>query len=108
MLLAQPINRKTIFLAEFLAVSGALSLAFLLGVGVPAFGAQSSVTLYLLGAGDVDCGICCTCGLRAAVSTVTKPRPLASHFSFWFYFSLIYDGLILYVIYSFSDYPWKK
>ena len=27
---------------------------------------------------------------------------------FWFYFSLIYDGLILYVIYSFSDYPLEK
>ncbi|HQQ98772.1 MAG TPA: ABC transporter permease subunit [Cyclobacteriaceae bacterium] len=109
LLLAQPLNRKTIFLAEFLAVSGALCVAFLLGVGVPALVLNpSEVTLYLLGAGLLLTVVFVALAFGAAVSTRDKAKAIGFSLLFWFYFSLIYDGLILYVIYSFSDYPLEK
>ena len=31
-----------------------------------------------------------------------------SDLALWIYFSLVYDGLVLYIIYSFADYPLEK
>jgi Cu-processing system permease protein len=42
------------------------------------------------------------------VLTRDKAKAIGITLLFWFYFSLIYDGLLLWVIYSFSDYPLDK
>ena len=44
----------------------------------------------------------------ASVSTRDKAKGIGVALLFWIYFTLIYDGLVLYVIYSFSDYPLEK
>jgi Cu-processing system permease protein len=44
----------------------------------------------------------------ASVSTRDKAKGIGIALLFWIYFTLIYDGLVLYVIYSFSDYPLEK
>ncbi|HRG10098.1 MAG TPA: ABC transporter permease subunit, partial [Cyclobacteriaceae bacterium] len=44
----------------------------------------------------------------ASVLTRDKAKAIGIALLFWFYFSLIYDGLLLWVIYSFSDYPLEK
>lgn len=37
--------------------------------------------------------------------TRDKAKGIGIALLFWFYFSLIYDGILLWVVYSFSDYP---
>src|SRR5688572_11677045 len=37
-----------------------------------------------------------------------KARGIGFALLLWFYFSLIYDGLVLLVLFSFSDYPMEK
>ncbi|HEV8515118.1 MAG TPA: ABC transporter permease subunit, partial [Cyclobacteriaceae bacterium] len=44
----------------------------------------------------------------ASVTTRDKAKGIGVALLFWLYFTLIYDGLVLYVIYSFSDYPLEK
>jgi Cu-processing system permease protein len=44
----------------------------------------------------------------SSVLTRDKAKAIGLALLFWFYFSLIYDGLLLWIIYSFSDYPMEK
>jgi Cu-processing system permease protein len=44
----------------------------------------------------------------AAVLTRDKAKAIGVALLFWFYFSLIYDGFLLWFVYAFSDYPLEK
>jgi Cu-processing system permease protein len=108
-MLAQPVNRRVIFLSEYLALALSLSLAYLIGVGVPVFlfGATSS-GLSLLFSGFMLTLVFVSLAFLASVLTRDKAKAIGLALLFWLYFSLIYDGLLLWVIFSFSDYPIEK
>ncbi|MBL7846758.1 MAG: ABC transporter permease subunit [Cyclobacteriaceae bacterium] len=108
LLLSQPIDRKVIFFSEFLAISIALSAAYLVGVGLPVLLLGGQGALYMLVSGLLLTWVFVSLAFAASVSTRDKARGIGMSLLFWFYFSLIYDGLILYLIYSFSDYPMEK
>jgi Cu-processing system permease protein len=44
----------------------------------------------------------------ASVKARDKARGIGFALLLWFYFALIYDGLILLILFSFSDYPLEK
>jgi Cu-processing system permease protein len=109
LLLSQPVNRKTIFFAEFLAISVALAVAFFIGVALPMiFLNLTESTGYLIMAGLLLTFVFVALAFGASVSTRDKAKAIGISLLFWFYFTLIYDGLVLYIIYSFSDYPLEK
>lgn len=109
LLLAQPVNRKTIYFAEYLSISMALSMAFLIGVAIPMLLFNfSESSVYLIMAGLLLTFVFVALAFGASVSTRDKAKAIGVALLFWFYFTLIYDGLILYIIYSFSDYPLDK
>ncbi len=109
LLLAQPINRKAIFLSEFSAVALALCLAYAIGVGIPItiFSAGTD-TIYLIISGMMLTLVFVSLAFSASVMTRDKAKGIGLALLFWFYFTLIYDGFVLYVIYAFSDYPLEK
>jgi len=109
LLLSQPVNRKTIFLAEFFSVAFALNCAFFIGVGIPVMILNfSESAVYLILSGLLLTLVFVALAFAAAVFTRDKAKGIGIALLFWFYFTLIYDGLILYIIYSFSDYPMEK
>jgi len=109
LLLSQPVNRRTIFMAEFFSVALALSLAFLIGVAFPMIMlAYSQASVYLILSGLLLTFVFVSLAFLASVSTRDKAKGIGVAILFWIYFTLIYDGLVLYVIYSFSDYPLEK
>lgn len=109
LLLAQPVNRKTIYFAEYLSISIALSVAYIIGVALPLLIFNfSESSLYLIMAGLLLTFVFVALAFGASVSTRDKAKAIGVALLFWFYFTLIYDGLILYVIFSFSDYPLDK
>lgn len=109
LMLAQPVSRPTIYFAEYLSVSLALSVAYGIGVGIPLLLLNfSSSSVYLLLAGWLLTFVFVALAFAASVSTRDKAKAIGVALLFWFYFSLIYDGFILYIIYSFSDYPLEK
>jgi len=106
LLLAQPLNRKIIFLSEYSAVALSMCFSFLVGVGVPALlysPRQSTITL--LSVGTLLTLVFVSFAFFSSVVTRDKAKAIGVALLFWFYFSLIYDGLVLWVIYTFSDYP---
>lgn len=109
LLLSQPVPRKVIFFAEFAALSLALSLAFCIGVGVPVFMLNFSLNaVFLVAAGILLTIAFVALAFAASVAIRDKARAIGVSLLLWFYFTLIYDGFVLYIIYSFSDYPLEK
>lgn len=109
LMLAQPINRRVIFLGEYFAVGASLCFAFMVGVGIPIllYGANTSA-FTLLFVGVVLTLVFVSMAFLASVLTRDKAKAIGIALLFWFYFSLIYDGLLLWVVYSFADYPLEK
>jgi len=109
LMLAQPVKRSHVFLSQIIAVAIVLSLALILGFGVPMLIWGSDMTvLTLLGIGISLSIVFASLAFLASVSTRDKAKAIGISLSIWIYFSLIYDGLVLYMIYSFADYPLEK
>jgi Cu-processing system permease protein len=109
LMLAQPVKRSTVFLGEYMGVASSLCAAFAAGVGIPMliFG-LSPTGLTLLFTGVVLTLVFVSLAFLSSVLTRDKAKAIGIALLFWFYFSLIYDGLLLWVVYSFSDYPLEK
>ncbi len=109
LMLAQPVNRRAVFLSEYLAVASSLCLAFVVGVGFPfvLYGAWQPISTLMI-TGIFLTLVFVSLAFFASVLTRDKARAIGIALLFWFYFSLIYDGLLLWIIYSFSDYPLEK
>jgi Cu-processing system permease protein len=109
LMLAQPINRKVVFIGEYVAVTFSLCMAFAVGIGLPIllYGASSSGLALILN-GIVLTMVFVSLAFLASVLTRDKARAIGIALLFWFYFSLIYDGFLLWFVYAFSDYPLEK
>lgn len=109
LMLAQPVNRPVIFLGEYFAVALSLCFAFTAGVGIPMVmygaGMQGFTLLY---SGLMLTLVFVSLAFLSSVLTRDKAKAIGVALLFWFYFSLIYDGLLMWIIYSFSDYPLEK
>lgn len=109
LMLAQPVNRRVIFLGEFGAVAISLCFAFTIGVGLPMVLFGTSISgLTLLYSGIMLTLVFVSLAFLSSVLTRDKAKAIGVALLFWFYFSLIYDGLLMWIIYSFMDYPLEK
>lgn len=109
LLASQPIKRRTILLAEFTGVCVALCSALLLGVGLPVVIYAASATGFtLLGVGVVLTVIFIALAFLGAVATRDKTRGIGVAMLLWFYFALLHGGLMLFVMFTFEDYPLEK
>jgi Cu-processing system permease protein len=109
LMLAQPINRKVVFVGEYLSVAFSLCMAFIFGVGAPmlVYGIDAS-GLSLIFCGVILTMVFVSLAFLASVLTRDKAKAIGMALLFWFYFSLIYDGFLLWFVYAFSDYPLEK
>jgi len=109
LMLAQPINRRVVFMGEYLAVTFSLTMAFAVGIGIPIlmYGISAS-GLALLFSGVVLTMVFVSLAFLASVLTRDKAKAIGVALLFWFYFSLIYDGFLLWFVYAFNDYPLEK
>lgn len=109
LMLAQPVNRRTIFFAEYISIALSLSIAILAGIGLPIiiYGTDSA-SLSLIISGVLLNIVFVSLAFLASVLTRDKAKAIGVALLFWFYFSLIYDGALLWIIYSFQDYPIEK
>lgn len=109
MLLAQPVGRNQVILSEYFATAFSLMFAFLLGLGLPVLMYyQSYLAIIFLITG---CGLtmaCTSIAFLAAVLSRDKARGIGVVLMIWFYFALVYDGVVLMILFAFSDYPLEK
>lgn len=109
LLVAQPVSRRTILGAEYAGVGGALVAAFLFGIGLPvAVFAPDARGFTLLVVGVLLTLVFVSLAFLAAVLTRDKARGIGLALLLWFCFSILYDGLVLVLLFAFSDYPLEK
>jgi len=106
LLAAQPLHRTTLLLAQIIGVALALSAALLLGIGLPiALYAHTATGLTLVVVSLVLTFVFTALAFLAAVLARDKARGIGAVLLIWFYFALLHDGLTLYALFLFEDYP---
>ncbi len=109
LMLSQPLSRKRILMSEFAGISLSLLSAFFIGVGIPVLlYAASDTGMAILFTGAALTLVFTSIAFYASVSARDKAKGIGFALLLWFYFTLIYDGIVLLILFSFSDYPLEK
>lgn len=106
LLVAQPLKRKTLWLSIYAGLSLSLSLAFMIGVGIPVLLYDGTATGWVLILSGLFQTIIFTgIALLASVYTRDKAKGIGFSILLWFFFTLIYDAIVLLLLFQFSEYP---
>lgn len=109
MMLSQPVKRSWILLSEYFGISISFSLSYIIGMGIPlALYGQTGIMVHLLAAGVLLTFIFVSLALLSSVVSKDKAKGIGISLLLWFFFSVIYDGIILLLLFAFSDYPVER
>ncbi len=105
-LVSQPLQRQSIWGSLYLGLAGALSLAFFIGVGIPTFiYAFSYSGITLVGCGLLLSLIFVSIAMWTSVLIRDKSKGIGLAILLWLYFTLLFDALVLFILFQFADYP---
>lgn len=109
LLLSQPLQRKTIWWSLFIGLITALGMAFFVGAGLVILIFEPS----FLGLMLVICGLLLTfiftaIALLAAVLTKDKAKGIGLSIILWLFYAIIFDGIVLFMLFQWADYPIEK
>lgn len=106
LLLSQPIARGKIWLNIFIGLSSALILAYLLGCGVPILLYSSIETGFSLIIIGVMLSVIFTAfAMLSSIGSRDRAKGIGISIFVWLFFAIIYDGILLVLMFQFSDYP---
>ncbi|MBA5246477.1 ABC transporter permease subunit [Marnyiella aurantia] len=106
LLLSQPVSRVKVWSNIFLGLSAALVLAFLLGCGIPILLYSSIETGFsLILIGILLSIIFTSFAMLAAIASRDRAKGIGISIFIWMFFSIIYDGILLVMMFQFADYP---
>lgn len=109
LLVSQPLKRKQLWTSLFTGLAGSLALSFFIGVGIPVLLYAATDTGYIM----IVMGLLLTIifvaiAMLSAVITRDKAKGIGLSIFLWLYFSLLFDGLVLFILFQFQDYPLEK
>lgn len=113
-MLTQPIKRVSIYYGLYFGLIIPLMFCLLFGVGIPVltyfplFSENITVVILLFITGIFQIVIFTAIAFLIASSNDDKLKGLGISIFVWLFFTIIYDGLILFILQSFQDYPLEK
>ena len=109
LLLGQPVQRKKIWISLFAGLSLSLVIAFLISGGVPLLlYAPSNLALMMILIGCLITVIFVSLACLCAMLTRDKAKGIGIAILIWLFFALLFDGLLLFILFQFADYPIEK
>ncbi len=109
LMLAQPIKRWQVLESILLGLGIVFSLCVGIGIGIPVLIMNGTMAAWvLLGVALLLSWVFVALAILAGAITRDKARGMGLALLFWVYFVLIFDGLVLMLMYNFSDYPIEK
>lgn len=109
LLLSQPVQRKKIWLSLFFGLSASMMLAFSIGAGIPLLIYEpSTVGFMMFGIGNIISVVFVALALLSAILTRDKAKGIGISIMLWLFFALLFDGLVLFLMFQFADYPIEK
>lgn len=106
LLLSQPVSRIKVWFNIFLGLSTALVFAFLIGCGIPILlysSIQTGFSLIIIGV--LLSVIFTSFAMLSAISSRDRAKGIGISIFIWLFFSIIYDGILLILMFQFADYP---
>jgi Cu-processing system permease protein len=109
LLLSQPIRRRKIWWSLFLGLSFSLLIAFMAGSGVPILVyAPTGTGLMMLTVGLLISFVFVALAFLGSILSRDKAKGIGISIMLWLFFALLFDGLVLFLLFQFSDYPIEK
>lgn len=109
LLVAQPIKRNHILLANYMGITISLTIAYLIGIALPLMIYAPGITgIYLTIIGIILTFIFTSLAFLGAVTSRDKAKGIGIALLLWFFFTVIYDGLLVVFMFMFNDYPLEK
>jgi len=106
LLLAQPIKRSTLIFSFLLALIFAFSICYFLGLGLPLLLFYATAeSLLLLMSGVFLTFIFVALAFLIGISFQDKAKGMGVALIIWAFFAFVYDGLLLFLMYQWADYP---
>lgn len=109
LLLSQPVQRSKIWISLFTGLSFSLLTAFLISGGIPLLlYAPLNLALMMILIGSLITIIFVAIASLCAMLTRDKAKGIGIAILIWLFFALLFDGLLLFLLFQFSDYPIEK
>jgi len=106
LLAAQPIKRKSLWLSIFISLALALSIAFFIGFGIPVLiFSANSIGITMIITGIILSVIFVSISLFTAAYIKDKTKGIGAALLLWLFFTVVFDGLVLFLLFQFLDYP---
>lgn len=109
LLVSHPVKRSMIWKALFTGLSSSLVIAYLLGTGIPLLiFADTGTAIIMIIAGALLSVIFVAIAFLSSILTRDKAKGIGIAVMLWLYFALLFDGLVLFLFFQFSEYPIEK
>ncbi|MFV0606841.1 MAG: ABC transporter permease subunit [Niabella sp.] len=109
LLLSQPVQRKKIWVSLFTGLSISLVAAFWVSAGLPLLlYAPLKLAIVMIIIGSLITMIFVALACLCAMLTRDKAKGIGFAIIIWLFFALLFDGLLLFLLFQFADYPIEK
>lgn len=106
LLLSQPIQRRKIWLSLFIGIAAAMVLSFCIGAGIPlVVNSPNSIGAMMISIGCLISIVFVALAFLCAITTRDKAKGIGIAIMTWLYFALLFDGMVLFLLFQLSDYP---
>jgi len=109
LLLSQPVKRSTVWTGLYAGISISLLMSFLAGAGIPLLVFQFNLSGIIMGClGCLISLVFASLAFFATMLTRDKAKGVGITVMLWLFYALLFDGIILFLLFQFSDYPLEK
>lgn len=106
LLLSQPVTRQRIWLALFLSLSASLCITFTFAAGIPLLVYSPDATgLMMFTVGLMITLVFTALAFLGTIATRDKAKGIGIAILTWLYFAILFDGIVLFLLFQFADYP---
>ena len=106
LLLSQPVKREKIWISLFLGLSFSMIFSFFVGAGIPLLlNSPDSIGIMMLLNGCLITIIFTALAFLSSILTRDKAKGIGIAIMTWLFFALLFDGLVLFLLFQFQDYP---
>jgi len=109
LLLSQPIKRSRIWVSFYIGLLVAHWISYIIGVAVPILIFKfSAVGMILIIVGILINAIFISLAFLSTAITKDKAKGIGMSILLWLFFALLFDGIVLFLLFQFSEYPIEK
>lgn len=109
LIVSQPVKRNKIWISLYCGLAIAMIVAYFIGAGIPLLlFASNAVGFMMILVGLLITLIFVSLAFFASIFMRDKAKGIGFAIMIWLFFALIFDGLVLFLLFQLSEYPIEK